>query len=67
MCESVEEYAKEYAREYAKEYADERDVIKVKSLMDNLQLSLEQALNALDIYGTSRVYITNRIQKQQTN
>lgn len=46
MCESV--------KEYVKEYADEQIVIKVEKLMENLQLTLEQALNALDIHGTSR-------------
>ena len=55
MCESV--------KEYAKEYADERDVVKVRKLMENLQLTLEQALNALDIHGTSRTYIEKRLQK----
>lgn len=55
MCESV--------KEYAKEYADERDVIKVRKLMENLQLTLEQALNALDIHGTSRTYIEKQLQK----
>ena len=59
MCESV----KEFAREYAKEYADEHDVKKVKKLMENLQLTLEQALNALDIHGASRDYIIKQIQK----
>ena len=59
MCESV----KEFAREYAKEYADEHDVKKVKKLMENLQLTLEQALNALDIHGASRAYIIKQIQK----
>ena len=56
MCESV----KEFAREYAKEYTDEHDV---KKLMENLQLTLEQALNALDIHGASRDYIIKQIQK----
>ena len=55
MCESV--------KEYAKEYADERDVTKVEKLMENLQLTLEQALNALDIHGASRAYIIKQIQK----
>ena len=55
MCESV--------KEFAKEYADERDVTKVEKLMENLQLTLEQALNALDIHGTSRTYIIKQIQK----
>ncbi len=55
MCEAVEEYAKEYA--------DEQDVTKVRKLMENLQLTLEQALNALDIHGASRTYIMKRLQK----
>ena len=55
MCESV--------KEFAKEYADEHDVTKVEKLMENLQLTLEQALNALDIHGTSRAYIIKQIQK----
>ena len=59
MCESV----KEFAKEYAKEYADERDVTKVEKLMENLQLTLEQALNALSIHGASRAYIIKQIQK----
>lgn len=59
MCDSVEKYAKEYA----KEYADNRDVAKVKNLMENLQLTLEQALNALGIQGKSRAYITKQLQK----
>lgn len=63
MCEAVKEYAKEYAEEYAKEYADERDVTKVSKLMENLHFTLEQALNVLDIQGTSRTYIIKRLQK----
>ena len=55
MCESV--------KEYAKEYADEQIVTKVEKLMENLQLTLEQALNALDIHGASRAYIIKQIQK----
>ena len=34
-----------------------------KKLMENLQLTLEQALNALDIHGSSRTYITKQLQK----
>ena len=55
MCDSV--------KEYAKEYADERDVTKVEKLMENLQFTLEQAFNALDIHGTFRAYIIKQIQK----
>lgn len=61
MSESV----KEYAKEYVKKYKDERDVISVKKLMENLQLTLDQALNALDIQGTSRTYIIKQIQHNE--
>ncbi len=57
MSEAVEEFA----REYAKEYADQRDVKNVKNLMENLHITLEQALNALNIQGTSREYISGQI------
>ena len=75
MCEAVEkfakeyakEYAEEYAKEYAKEYADNRDVTNVHNLMVNLQFTLEQALDALDIQGDSRTYIMTQLQKQQAN
>lgn len=65
MSESVKEFAKEYAKEYVKKYKDERDVISVKKLMENLQLTLDQALNALDIQGTSRTYIIKQIQHNE--
>ncbi len=57
MSEAVEEFA----REYAKEYADQRDVKNVKNLMENLHITLEQALNALNIQGTLREYISEQI------
>ena len=59
MCEAVEKYAKEYA--------DERDVTNVQNLMENLQFTLEQALDAINIQGDSRTYITARLQKQHAN
>lgn len=61
MSEAVEEFAREYAKEYAKEYADQRDVKNVKNLMENLHITLEQALNALNIQGTLREYISEQI------
>ncbi len=59
MCESVEKFAKEVAEEYA----DECTTSNVKSLMDNLKLSLDQALNALNIQGDSRAHIIKQLQK----
>ena len=63
MCEAVEEFAKEYA----KEYADDCNVTNVRKLMENLQFTLEQALDVLDIQGDSRTYIIAQLQKQQAN
>ena len=55
MSEIVEEYARKYAREYAKEYAKEyvekEKIVSIQKLMKNMQLTLEQALNALEIQG----------------
>ena len=55
MCEAVEEYAKEYA---TKEKA-----VSVRNLMENMKLTLEQALNALGIQGDERTFITKQLQK----
>ena len=59
MCEAVEKFAKEYA--------DDCNVMNVQNLMENLHLSLEQALDALNIQGDSRAYIITQLQKQQAN
>lgn len=55
MCEAVEEYAKEYT---TKEKA-----VSVRNLMENMKLTLEQALNALGIQGDERTFITKQLQK----
>ena len=55
MCEAVERYAKEYA---VKE-----KIISVKNLMDNMKLTLEQALDALGIKGEERKTIIKEIEK----
>lgn len=59
MCEAVEKYAKEYA----KEYAVKEKVVSVKNLMENMKLTLEQALNALGIQGDERKLIRKQLQK----
>ena len=59
MCEAVEEYAKEYA----KEYAAKEKAVSVRNLMENMKLTLEQALNALGIQGDERTFITKQLQK----
>lgn len=59
MCEAVEEYAKEYA----KEYAAKETIVNIKNLMKNMNLTLEEALNALGIQGSERGYIVQSYQK----
>ena len=67
MSEIVEEYARKYAREYAKEYAKEyvekEKIVSIQNLMKNMKLTLEQALNALEIQGDEREVITKQLQK----
>lgn len=60
MCEAVEKYAKEYA----KEYAVKEKIISVKNLMENMKLTVDQALNALGIQGDERKTIINQLQKR---
>lgn len=50
MCEAVEEYA------------IKEKIVSVKNLMENMQLSLEQALDALGIQGKERTIISNQLQ-----
>lgn len=64
MCEAVEKYAEEYAKEYAKEYAINEKMISVKNLMENMKLTLEQALDAMGIQGDERTMIAERLQEQ---
>lgn len=64
MCEAVEKYAEEYAKEYAKEYATNEKMISVKNLMENMKLTLEQALDAMGIQGDERTVIAERLQDQ---
>lgn len=64
MCEAVEKYAEEYAKEYAKEYAINEKMISVKNLMENMKLTLEQALDAMGIQGDERTMIAERLQDQ---
>lgn len=63
MCEAVEKYAKEYAKKYAKEYANREKVVFVQNLMNNMKLTLEQALDALSIRGDERESIKKELQK----
>ena len=49
MSEAVERYAKKYAKKYSNKKAKHTRVSDVKSLMDTMKLTLEQALDALKI------------------
>ena len=55
MCESVEKYGDERAIK--------ANVKSVKNLMENMKLTLDQALNALGIQGDERELITKQLQK----
>lgn len=63
MSEAVEKYAREYAEECVKEYVIREKITYVKNLMNNMKLTLEQALNALGIQGKDREQIINQLQK----
>lgn len=63
MSEAVEKYAREYAEECVKEYAIREKITSVKNLMNNMKLTLEQALNALGIPDKDREQIINQLQK----
>lgn len=53
----------ELVQKYGDERAIESYMISVKNLMENMKLTLEQALNALGIQGDERTIITNKLQK----
>ena len=49
MSEAVERYAKKYAKKYSNKKAKHTRVSDVKSLMYTMKMTLEQALDALQI------------------
>ena len=59
MSEAVEKYA----REYAEECVIVEKITSVKNLMNNMKLTLEQALNVLGIPDKDREQIINQLQK----
>ena len=61
--EQMSEIVEEYARKYAKEYAEKEKIISIQNLMKNMKLTLEQALNVLEIQGDERAVITKQLQK----
>ncbi len=63
MGEAVQKFAQEYAKKYAREYAQKREASAVRNLMENMTITLEQALNAMGIQGEDRIAIERQLQK----
>ena len=59
MCEAVEQFAKEYADEEIMK----SQINNVQHLMDNVNFTLEQALDALKIQGHEREVIIEHFKK----
>lgn len=57
MCEAVQEYAKECV--------NEKTLAIVENLMENMNLTLEQTLDAAGIHGEERESIIQLLQKQE--
>jgi hypothetical protein len=54
MCQAVEEYADQKAKEAAKLAKEEANIKTIKNLMKNMQLSLEEAMDAIGVQGEDR-------------
>ena len=63
MCESFTKLADKVGDERAEQSRLETMVENIKSLMKNMKLTLEQALNALNIQGKDRAIIAKSLQK----
>ena len=61
--EGGRENMSEAVERYARECVDENMTIVVKNLMENMEWSLDQALNALGIKGKTRTYVIKQLQK----
>ena len=61
--ERVEERVKECVEERVKERVEKEKTISVQNLMNNMKLTLDQALDALGIKGKERTLITQQLQK----
>ena len=55
VCESV--------KRYAEEYSTNKDIEKVKIVMEKLNYSAEEALDSLDITGNEKNYIVEKLKK----
>jgi hypothetical protein len=65
MCESFERLADKVADNRAEQSRINTLVEAIKSLMDSMKLSLDQALNALNIEGKERAIIAKQLQLQK--
>ena len=65
MCESFEKLADKVADNRAEQSRINTLVEAIKSLMDSMKLSLDQALNALNIEGKERAIIAKQLQLQK--
>lgn len=63
MSEIVERYINERVEERVKECVEKEKTISVQNLMNNMKLTLDQALDALGIKGKERTLITQQLQK----
>lgn len=63
MSEIVERYINERVEERVKERVEKEKTISVQNLMNNMKLTLDQALDALGIKGKERTLITQQLQK----
>lgn len=61
--ERVEERVEECVEERVKERVEKEKTISVQNLMNNMKLTLDQALDALGIKGKERTLITQQLQK----
>lgn len=49
--------------EIVEEYAEKEKIVSIQNLMKNMKLTLEHALNVLEIQGDERAVITKQLQK----
>lgn len=61
MCKIFEDYGKEIAREVTREVTKEKLLEHLKMLMKNLNLTVDQAMDALSVPPEDRTDVKNRI------
>lgn len=63
MCDAVKKYADGVALKYGAEREEQTKVNLVKSLMDSMKLSMDQAMTALKIEGDERAVIAKQMKQ----